>query len=454
MNAKTRPLFEFLDLPRALPAKRDPATRRQGFGEIYRDFGPAQAAAQASRCLACGTPYCSWKCPLHNAIPEWLALAAQERWFEAAELCHETNPLPEICGRVCPQDRLCEGTCTLNDITGAVTIGSAERHIVDRAFAAGWRPDLSRVKKLGKHVAVVGAGPAGLACADVLLRHGVDVTVYDRQDEIGGLLMFGIPEFKLEKRVLRQRREIFEAMGMRFVLGCELGRDVALAELEARHDAVFLGLGAEKPLSGGFSGEDLPGVHRAMDYLVGQTRALHGLAPRGPGHIDLKDKRVLVLGGGDTAMDCVRTALRQQAREVVCVYRRDEASMPGSRREVAHAKEEGARFLWHRQPLAIAQTAKGPLRLTLKITDGVETTEEMEADAILIAFGFRVERLDWLDLPADAQGRLPADAKTGQLSGDTRLYAGGDVVRGADLVVNAVADGRRAAQAMLETWLS
>ncbi len=446
-------VLEFLERPRTEPGKLPLLERQSEFREIYRAFVNEEAVQQSSRCLSCGNPYCSWKCPVHNDIPGWLDLAAKGRIWEAAELAHETNSLPEICGRVCPQDRLCEGACTLNTGFGAVTIGSMEKWIVDNAFAQGWRPDLSRVRKTGKRVAIVGSGPAGLSCADVLARHGVEAVVFDRQDEIGGLLMFGIPEFKLEKRVVRQRREIFESMGIRFELGCEIGRDVAIEKLLLDFDAVFLGLGTYKAVNGGFPGETSAGVHQALDYLIGNVRHHQKLPVQGKGYLDLMGQRVLVLGGGDTAMDCVRTAVRQGAAQVSCVYRRDEASMPGSRKEVSNAKEEGVQFLWNRQPQAILTDASGHTRgVEVKVAD-TGAVETLQADAVIIAFGYQPNPPDWLrplGVQLDGKGRVQVASKLPFQTANAKVFAGGDMVRGADLVVNAVAEGRTAAKSIVQ----
>ncbi|NQD38703.1 FAD-dependent oxidoreductase [Permianibacter sp. IMCC34836] len=446
-------VLDFLESPRTEPGKLPLLERQNGFREIYRAFVNEEAVQQSTRCLSCGNPYCSWKCPVHNDIPGWLDLAAKGRIWEAAELAHETNSLPEICGRVCPQDRLCEGACTLNTGFGAVTIGSMEKWIVDNAFAQGWRPDLSHVRKTGKRVAIVGSGPAGLSCADVLARHGVEAVVFDKQDEIGGLLMFGIPEFKLEKRVVRQRREIFESMGIRFELGCEIGRDVAIEKLLLDFDAVFLGLGTYKSVSGGFPGEHSAEVHAALDYLIGNIRHHHQLAAQDKGFIDLRGQHVLVLGGGDTAMDCVRTAVRQGAAQVSCVYRRDEASMPGSRKEVANAKEEGVQFLWNRQPQAILTDASGKARgVEVKVAD-TGAVEALQADAVIIAFGYQPNPPDWLrplGVQLDGKGRVQVASQLPFQTANAKVFAGGDMVRGADLVVNAVAEGRSAAKSIVQ----
>ncbi|MEJ2535088.1 MAG: FAD-dependent oxidoreductase, partial [Gammaproteobacteria bacterium] len=404
-----RKKFEFTDLARTEPHKYPLEVRRHEFREIYEPFREQDAAAQSERCIACGNPYCEWKCPVHNYIPDWLKLAAEGRIIEAAELAHQTNSLPEICGRICPQDRLCEGACTLNTGYGAVTIGAVERHIVDTAFAQGWTPDLSGVEDTGRKVAVIGAGPAGLACADVLARNGVRAVVYDRHPEIGGLLSFGIPEFKLEQRVIRTRRAILEGMGIRFVLGAEIGRDISFEEIVEQHDAVFLGLGTYTALDGRLEGLGLPGVHRALDYLIGNTRALLKMPPGDYPFIDLEGQRVVVLGGGDTAMDCVRTAIRQGAREVNCLYRRDRENMPGSQTEVNTAMEEGVRFHYNIPPLEIVDRdgRAGGVRLVetrLGEPDGsgrrrpepVPGSERVfEADAVVIAFGFNASPAPW-----------------------------------------------------------
>lgn len=464
-----RDIFRFLDEPRELPEKIPLRRRREEFVEIYEDFDPERASRQADRCLGCGNPYCEWKCPVHNYIPNWLDLLRQGRIVEAAELCHRTNTLPEVCGRICPQDRLCEEACTLNDGLGAVTIGAAEQYIVDTALKMGWRPDLSDVRPSGKRVAVVGAGPAGLAAADVLARAGVEAVVYDRYEQIGGLLTFGIPPFKLDKAVVLKRRELFEDMGVTFRLGVEIGRDVALQQLRDEYDAVFLGLGCYRAVVGGFAGEDLPQVHSALPYLIANVNRVLEL-PQSGAEVNLRDRRVVVLGGGDTAMDCNRTALRQGAASVDCVYRRDEAQMPGSRREVKNSREEGVRFLFNRQPLEILADDAGAVRGVKLIgtrpgagadgTDGglerVPGSEEIiEADAALIAFGFRPDAGEWLSdcgVNVTGGGRVIVDDGAG-FKYQTSLpdvFAGGDMVRGADLVVTAIWEGRQAAEGIID----
>ncbi|MEO6679518.1 MAG: FAD-dependent oxidoreductase, partial [Pseudomonas sp.] len=342
--------FQFIDVGRKDPKKKLLRQRKKEFVEIYEPFKPQHSADQAHRCLGCGNPYCEWKCPVHNFIPNWLKLVAEGNILQAAELSHQTNTLPEVCGRVCPQDRLCEGACTLNDGFGAVTIGSVEKYITDTAFAMGWRPDMSKVKPTGKRVAIIGAGPAGLGCADVLVRGGVAPVVFDKNPEIGGLLTFGIPEFKLEKTVLSNRREVFTGMGIEFRLNTEVGKDVTIEQLLEEYDAVFMGMGTYTYMKGGFAGEDLPGVHDALDFLIANVNRNLGFEKSPEDFVDMKGKKVVVLGGGDTAMDCNRTSIRQGAKSVTCAYRRDEANMPGSRKEVKNAKEEGVKFLYNRQP--------------------------------------------------------------------------------------------------------
>ncbi|RMD78813.1 MAG: glutamate synthase small subunit [Gammaproteobacteria bacterium] len=460
--------FEFLEVPRQDPPKAPPEERIHHFRELYGQFDPETAAVQAARCLHCGNPYCEWQCPVHNYIPNWLRLVREGLIEEAAELSHRTNSLPEICGRVCPQDRLCEGACTLNDGFGAVTIGAIEKFITAEALKRGWRPDLSHVQPTGKRVAVVGAGPAGLACADVLVRHGVEPVVYDRYEEIGGLLTFGIPEFKLEKEVVRTRRRLMEEMGVRFVLSTEVGRDLPFERLLEDYDAVFLGTGAYTPMTGGFPGEDLPGVHKALDYLIANIRHRLGLLRDPRDYIDMRGQRVVVLGGGDTAMDCNRTAIRQGAASVTCAYRRDEANMPGSRREVANAKEEGVRFLWNRQPVEIlgdgrvegvkvVATELGPPDARgRRVPRPVPGSEEViPADRVIIAFGFRPSPAPWLKdfgIETDERGRIKAHP-SGEHKFQTtnpKVFAGGDAVRGSSLVVLAVFEGRQAAEGILD----
>ncbi len=402
--------FHFVDVPRQDPKKLGVEVRIRNYKEIYGQYDEQAAASQSERCIACGNPYCEWKCPVHNYIPNWLKLVAEGNLLQAADLCHQTNSLPEICGRICPQDRLCEGACTLNDGFGAVTIGAVEKYITDEAFKQGWRPDLSHVIDTGKRAAIVGAGPAGLACADVLARNGVKPVVFDLYPEIGGLLTFGIPPFKLEKDIILQRRRIQEEMGVEFRLQTEIGRDIPFQALLDEYDGVFLGMGAYTAMRGGFPGESLSGVIQALPYLI--TNAYRHMeidsGDREPA--DMHGLRVVVLGGGDTAMDCVRTATRQGATSVTCAYRRDQANMPGSMREVENAKEEGVRFLWNRQPLGVvgARQAEGVNLITTTLGEPdargrrqpepvAGTDEVLPADRVIIAFGFRASPSPWFD---------------------------------------------------------
>jgi len=463
-------VFQFLNVARRDGAKTPADIRKTGFHEIYAQMDAEHAHEQAGRCLACGNPYCEWKCPVHNFIPNWLKLVDEGRLFEAAELSHQTNSLPEVCGRVCPQDRLCEGSCTLNQVkAGAVTIGQIERYISETAFAQGWRPDMSKVVATGKKVAIIGAGPAGLGCADVLARNGVKAVVFDRYPEIGGLLTFGIPEFKMEKHVMTRRREVFEGMGIEFRLNTEVGgtkpQDVQMADLLNEYDAVFLGMGTYTFMQAGIPGEDLPGVMPALPFLISNVNHCLGL-PQDE-FIDMQGLRVVVLGGGDTAMDCNRTSIRQGAASVTCAYRRDEANMPGSKREVANAKEEGVQFLWNRQPVAIVGEAQveGIKLVTTQLGEPdargrrspviVEGSEEIvPCDRVLIAFGFRPNPQPWFadfGITTDAAGRVIAKGQTHACqTANPKVFAGGDMVRGSDLVVTAVYEGREAAKGMLD----
>lgn len=460
--------FQFLDVGRKDPAKKPAYARKKEYVEIYEILPEKQAQSQSHRCLDCGNPYCEWKCPVHNYIPNWLELVSDGKIIEAAELCHQTNSLPEVCGRVCPQDRLCEGACTLNNDFGAVTIGSVEKYITDTAFAMGWRPDMSHVKDTGKRVAIIGAGPAGLGCADILARNGVSAVVFDSNPEIGGLLTFGIPEFKLEKNVMSFRREVFEGMGIEFRLETEVGKDIGMQQLMDDYDAVFLAMGTYKFMKGGFPGEDLDGVYDALPYLISSVNRNLGFEKQESDFIDLKGKQVVVLGGGDTAMDCNRTSIRQEARGVTCAYRRDEANMPGSVREVQNAKEEGVRFLFNRQPIEIVGDGKVEGVKVIKTKLGepdengrqrpepIEGSEEiLRADAVLIAFGFQPSPAPWLkefDVDINSWGGVVAEEQE-QFAFQTsnpKVFAGGDMVRGSDLVVTAIYEGRTAANGIME----
>ncbi|WDE12302.1 FAD-dependent oxidoreductase [Thalassomonas haliotis] len=463
-------VYQFIDVKRIDPPKKPVEQRKIDFVEIYHPLSSDQSKGQADRCLDCGNPYCEWKCPVHNYIPQWLELVTEGKIFEAADLCHQTNSLPEMCGRVCPQDRLCESACTLNDDFGAVTIGNIEKYITDTAFEQGWKPDLSHVVQTGKRVAVIGAGPAGLACADVLTRNGIKAVVYDKNAEIGGLLTFGIPSFKLEKSVVKRRREIFEGMGIEFCLNTNVGIDISFDSLSQEYDAVFLALGTYTDMTGGFDNENAGGVYNALDFLIGNTQQLMGITENAKPYVNFKGKKVIVLGGGDTAMDCVRTSVRQGATEVTCAYRRDEANMPGSPREVQNAKEEGVNFEFNLQPLDIAVDNQGQAigvkfvktqlgepdangRRNPEVIEGSEFVKP--ADAVVIAFGFLPSPPQWMKdagVEVDSRGRVIAtdNSQFALQTSKANIFAGGDMVLGSDLVVTAVDQGRKAALGILD----
>jgi len=460
--------FQFLDVGRFDPRKKTPDERKINFVEIYGEYNQVQASNQAHRCLDCGNPYCEWKCPVHNYIPDWLKLVNEGNIMEAADLCHSTNTLPEVCGRVCPQDRLCEGACTLNDGFGAVTIGSIEKYITEKAFEMGWKPDLSNRKWTNKKVAIVGSGPAGIACADVLTRAGIHSHVYDKNEEIGGLLTYGIPEFKLEKSVVRRRRKILEEMGIKFHMEVEVGKDIKFKNLYEDYDAVFLGMGTYTSLEGGFKGEKLQGVYKAIDYLISNTKKLLNMNSGKAEYINFKGKKVVVLGGGDTAMDCNRTAIRQGAKSVTCLYRRDEKNMPGSRREVQNAKEEGVIFNFNIQPIDIlgnekvegvkvVQTELGePDQNGRRVPIPVKGSEKIyDADVVIVAFGFRASPAEWFgdfDIQTRKNGLVIAEEeqKFKFQTSNEKVFSGGDMVRGSDLVVTAIWEGREAGKSIIK----
>ncbi len=450
-------VYQFIDVARVEPNKINKQARKSDFKEIYKPFTKTAMGEQADRCIECGNPYCQWECPVHNHIPHWLKLVKQGRLFEAAELSHQTNSLPEMCGRVCPQDRLCEGACTLNEEFGAVTIGSIEKYITDEAFKAGWRPDLSHVEPTDFKVAIIGAGPAGLACADRLVRQGVTAHVYDKYPKIGGLLTYGIPAFKLEKEVIATRHAIMEEMGVKFFLNQEIGKDVTFNELKENYDAVFLAVGTYQSVNAQLENQSHPAVYDALPFLINNTQTLLGERSENPQHT--KGKRVVVLGGGDTAMDCVRSAIRQGASKVTCAYRRDESAMPGSRKEVTNAKEEGVTFCYEAQPLGIV--VDGNDKVTgvkfakmVKQNGRFELDESktfiLEADIVITAFGFRPHRLDFLSgshVQLSANGTIKT--LQGQRTNVAGVYAGGDIVSGSDLVVTAIFQGRQAADSIV-----
>ncbi len=461
-------MLQFVRLPQQTPIKRDVAERREDFAEIYRRFDPAHAAAQASRCSQCGVPFCSIHCPLSNNIPDWLKLTAEGRLEEAYEVASATNNFPEICGRICPQDRLCEGNCVIEKGFESVTIGAVERFITETAFDRGWVKPARPRRERAQSVGIVGAGPAGLAAAEQLRRQGYQVHVYDRYDRVGGLMIYGIPGFKLEKEIVLRRWRLLEAAGIVFHLGVEIGADLSFDALRSRHDSVLLATGVYRPRDIGGPGVGLAGIVPALDYLTASNRQGLGDAVPGfaDGTLDAAGKRVVVIGGGDTAMDCVRTAVRQGALSVQCLYRRDRANMPGSMREVGNAEDEGVEFVWLSAPEAFlgdaSVTAVRATRMRLGLPDAsgrqsVERSEDggfrLDADLVIKALGFDPEDLPRLwEAPAlevSRWGTLKVDHRSFETS-VPGVFAAGDIVRGASLVVWAIRDGRDAAVQMHE----
>lgn len=461
-------MLKFTVTPRSTPQKRPAEARARDFHEIYADFIDAKASEQASRCSQCGVPFCQTHCPLHNNIPDWLRMTAEGRLEEAYALSQATNSMPEICGRICPQDRLCEGNCVIEQSGhGTVTIGAVERYLSDKAWEQGWVRPLTAGADRGQSVGVVGAGPAGLAAAERLVELGYKVTVYDRHDRAGGLLIYGIPGFKLEKDVVERRTKRLADGGVEFRLNFEVGRDATLAELKQRHDSLLVATGVYAARDLTVPGAGSEGVVPALEYLIASNRKTLGdhVPDYDSGRLNAAGKHVVVVGGGDTAMDCVRTAIRQGAAEVTCLYRRDKANMPGSAREVSHAEEEGVVFEWLAAPKSItgeAMAAAGVraarMRLGPPDASGRQSPEEVEgadfelkADLVIKALGFDPE-----DLPAAFQADELAVTRWGTLKTDFRsmmtsipgVFAAGDIVRGASLVVWAIRDGRDAAEAI------
>jgi glutamate synthase (NADPH/NADH) small chain len=460
-------MLKFVNIPRLMPEKRDATDRAHDFGEIYSDFAEAKAEEQASRCSQCGVPYCQTHCPLHNNIPDWLRLTAEGRLREAYEISQATNTFPEICGRICPQDRLCEGNCVIEQSGHeTVTIGSVEKYITDTAWAEGWVQPIKPAAERGQSVGIIGAGPGGLAAADMLRRAGVQVTVYDRYDRAGGLLTYGIPGFKLEKDVVIQRIQQLQDGGIEIVANCTVGVDISFEDIRAKHDAVVIATGVYKSrdLVGPGAGAD--GIVKAIDYLTASNR--HGFGDHVPefadGGLNADGKKVVVIGGGDTAMDCVRTAIRQGATSVKCLYRRDKANMPGSLRETQNAEEEGVEFVWLTAPKGFLDTPVSgvmvqKMRLGLPDVTGRQSPEVIEgadyvepADLVIKALGFEPEDLPKLweadGLEVTRWGTIRTDFETGKTS-LPGVYAVGDIVRGASLVVWAIRDGRDCAAAIL-----
>jgi glutamate synthase (NADPH) small chain len=462
----TEKLLKFVTVDKAMPDKRLAAERRHDFAEIYGDFQRRAAAEQAARCSQCGIPFCQIHCPLQNNIPDWLKLTAEGRLEEAYELAASTNNMPEVCGRICPQDRLCEGNCVIEKSFESVTIGSVEKFITENAFAEGWVKPPTPHRELGRSIGIVGAGPAGLAAAEQLRRKGYEVHVYDRYDRVGGLLVYGIPNFKLEKHVVARRHDLLAAGGIEFHLNFAVGRDASLAALRERHDAVLIASGVYKAREMTCPGVGLKNVVSALEYLVASNRK--GLGDAVPdfdsGDLDAAGKNVVVIGGGDTAMDCVRTAVRQGAKSVRCLYRRDRHNMPGSQREVHHAEEEGVEFVWLAAPEAflgkgkVSQVRAHRMHLGIADSTGRQVPQPIEgshfnldADLAIKALGFDPEDLPALfgapELAVTRWGTIKVDHRTMMTALDG-VFAAGDIVRGASLVVWGIRDGRDAAEQM------
>lgn len=472
----TQKMLTFTSTPREMPQKRGAAERSEDFHEIYQEFAAAKAAEQSSRCSQCGVPYCQTHCPLHNNIPDWLRLTAEGRLEEAYHVSQSTNTFPEICGRICPQDRLCEGNCVIEQSGhGTVTIGAIEKYITDTAWENGWVLPVAPRQERSESIGIIGAGPGGLAAADVLRRKGYQVTIYDRYDRAGGLLTYGIPGFKLEKDVVMRRNKLLEDGGVEFVLNCNVGEDISFDAIRGKHDAVLIATGVYKTRDLDLDNADLGGVVRAIDYLTASNKVDFGdtVPDFEDGELNAKGKRVVVIGGGDTAMDCVRTAIRQGAQSVKCLYRRDRANMPGSQREVQNAEEEGVEFVWLSAPGAFSGHVEGEaapkqiggvriqkMRLGAPDVSGRQSPELIEgadydesAELVIKALGFEPEDLPKLwgveGLEVTRWGTIKADFGTHRtaLPG---VYAVGDIVRGASLVVWAIRDGREAAESIAE----
>ena len=460
-------MLKFVKIDNLMPDKREARERRGDFDEIYGDYEPEQAREQASRCSQCGIPFCQIHCPVQNNIPDWLKLSAEGRLEEAYEASAATNNFPEICGRICPQDRLCEGNCVLEQAGhGTVTIGAVEKYITDQAWEMGWVKPPMPLRERGQSVGVIGAGPGGLAAAEQLRRKGYEVDVYDRYDRVGGLMIYGIPNFKLEKDIVERRAKLLARGGIKFHLNFEVGRDASLEELRVKHDAVLIATGVYTGRDLAMPGVGLRNIFQAMDYLTASNRK--GLGDRVPefdnGALNGNGKDVVVIGAGDTAMDCVRTAVRQGAKSVKCLYRRDRANMPGSMREVSHAEEEGVEFLWLSAPEALLGDGRVSGVRAIRIHRGVPdssgrqspqpiegTNFVVEADLVIKALGFDPEDLpvmfDAPDLGVTRWGTIKIDYRTTMTTMDG-VFAVGDIVRGASLVVWAIRDGRDAAESV------
>jgi glutamate synthase (NADPH/NADH) small chain len=458
-------MLQFVSLKKTTPDKRKTGDRKKDFHEIYKEFIKAKAEDQSSRCSQCGVPFCQVHCPLHNNIPDWLKLTAEGRLQEAYEVSQSTNNMPEVCGRICPQDRLCEGNCVIEQSGhGTVTIGSIEKYITDTAWEKNWIKPIKVKKELNHSVGIIGAGPAGLACAEELRKIGYQVTIYDRYDRPGGLLIYGIPNFKLEKFVVERRTKLLKDGGIKFEQNFEVGRDKSLHELKANHDAILIATGVYKSREIEITGSNLGNIFPAMDFLTASNRK--GLGDKvelfDNGTLNVQDKDVVVIGGGDTAMDCVRTAVRQKAKSVKCLYRRDKENMPGSTREVTNAIEEGVEFIWLTAPKKfigdkiVKEVHVNKMKLGLPDASGRKKPEIQEnseytikADIVIKSLGFDPENLPELfstpELLVSRWGTIKIDLDTMQTNIDG-IFAAGDIVRGASLVVWAIKDGRDAAE--------
>jgi len=460
----TDKMLKFVNVDQQTPIKRKVDKRIDDFKEIYDQFIHEKAKEQSSRCSQCGVPFCQIHCPLHNNIPDWLKLSAEGRIREASDLAHSTNNMPEVCGRICPQDRLCEGNCVIERSGhGTVTIGSVEKYITDTAWEKGWIKPIKLINEIDQSVGIIGAGPAGLACAEELRKAGYKITIYDRYDRPGGLLIYGIPNFKLEKFVVERRTNLLKESGIKFKQNFEVGKDLSLDELKEKHDALLIATGVYKPREVNLSGHNLKNIFPAMRFLTASNRK--GLGDKvedfDNGTLNAENKNIIVIGGGDTAMDCVRTAVRQNAKSVKCLYRRDRENMPGSAREVLNAEEEGVEFIWLSNPKKFIGTEKISSILVEKMKLGESDSSgrkkpvaisnsdfEMKADMAIKALGFDPEDLPKLfsssNLIVSKWGTIKVNIKSMETS-IPGIFAAGDIVRGASLVVWAIRDGREAA---------
>ena len=463
----TEKMLKFIDLNQQNPKKRETTNRIEDFKEIYDQFIDKKAKEQSSRCSQCGVPFCQIHCPLHNNIPDWLKLAAEDRLEEASKLAHSTNNMPEVCGRICPQDRLCEGNCVIEQSGhGTVTIGSVEKYITDTAWEKGWIKPIKVEKEIDQSVGIIGSGPAGLACAEELRKFGYKITIYDRYDRAGGLLIYGIPNFKLEKFVVQRRTNLLKESGIVFKQNLEIGKDQTLDELKKKHDAVLIATGVYKPREINLIGSNLKNIFPAMDFLIASNRK--GLGDKvekfDNGILNAQNKNIVVIGGGDTAMDCVRTAIRQNAKSVKCLYRRDKENMPGSAREVSNAEEEGVKFIWLSNPKKfkgedkVSSVVVEKMKLGIADSSGRKKPEpilysdyDINADMVIKALGFDPENLPKLfshpELLVSKWGTIKINLKSMETN-IKGIFAAGDIVRGASLVVWAIKDGRDVAKSI------